>query len=222
MSEDRGQQEVSLGDDFDAVVRHGGTTVELKADGNVIVHTNGAVEVRPASNDDRARPVSPLQPGIPLRSGQSREAGQPFKQHAPPREAGRTLIEARLDARACGGAQVGDGMPDRTVFAGISPDTKKAMYAMPLDAPLTYTFRYAQEYAQELRAHGHQDWRVPTKGELNVLFQNRAEIGGFDIPAACYWSSSQNDGGAAWNQRFSDGHQDIDSTLRGLALRCVR
>jgi hypothetical protein len=53
-------QEISLGSDFDAVVRYGGTTVELKADGNLVVktngnttvYTNGDVKVRPAANDD--------------------------------------------------------------------------------------------------------------------------------------------------------------------------
>jgi hypothetical protein len=115
----------------------------------------------------------------------------------------------------------GDRMADGTVYAGVSQDTGKAMYATPADAPLTYTFNQAQKYAAKLDAHGHQDWRVPTKGELNVLFQNRAAIGGFDIsgsnPAGWYWSSSQDDY-SAWGQRFSDGHQYNDDS----SLRCVR
>src|SRR5258708_5641271 len=56
---------------------------------------------------------------------------------------------------------------DGTVYAGVSPDTGKDMYATPADAPLTYTFNQAMEYAARLDAHGHQDWRVPTKDELN-------------------------------------------------------
>src|ERR1022692_3528523 len=77
--------------------------------------------------------------------------------------------------------QIGDKMPDGSVYAGVSPDTNKPMYATPADAPLTYTFNQAQKYAANLDAHCHQDWRVPTKGELNVLYNNRAAIGGFDI-----------------------------------------
>ena len=83
-------------------------------------------------------------------------------------------------AKAKAAPQVGDKMPDGSVYAGISPDTGKAMYATPADAPLTYTFNAAQKYAAKLDVHNRQDWRVPTKGELNVLFQNRAAIGGFD------------------------------------------
>jgi hypothetical protein len=63
------------------------------------------------------------------------------------------------------------------------------MYATPADAPLS-TFNKAKEYAAKLVAHGHQDWRVPTKNELNVLFHNHAVIGGFSVtgsyPAGWY------------------------------------
>jgi hypothetical protein len=120
----------------------------------------------------------------------------------------------------------GDKMPDGTVFAGISPETNKAMYVIPADAPLTMKFNQAKEYAAKLNAHGHQDWRMPTKAELNVLFNNRAAIGGFDIsgsyPAGWYWSASPYNGWDAWGQRFSDGYQDYDSKVSLSAVRCVR
>ncbi len=124
----------------------------------------------------------------------------------------------------------GDRMPDGSVYAGLSPDTGKAMYATPKDTPLTYTFNQAQKYAAKLDAHGHHDWRAPTKGELNVLFQNRAAIGGFDEsgsnPAGWYWSSSEYiynmDCSMAWAQRFSEGSQTHDYKYKDLSLRCVR
>src|SRR5258706_11342423 len=107
--------------------------------------------------------------------------------------------------------KIGDRMEDGTIYAGISPDTVKPMYATPKDAPLTYTFNEAQKYAKKLDAHGHQDWRVPTKEELNVLFNNRAAIGGFSVtgslPAGWYWSASAYDEWYAWGQRFSDGYR---------------
>ena len=58
------------------------------------------------------------------------------------------------------------------------------------------TFNEAADYAAKLDAHGLHDWRVPTKGELNVLFNNRAAIGGFNVsgspPGGWYWSSSRS------------------------------
>lgn len=122
---------------------------------------------------------------------------------------------------------IGRRMPDGTIYAGVSPDTGKPMYTTPADASLTMTFNEAWEYAKNLDAHGHQDWRVPTKGELNVLFNNRAAIGGFDVggsnPAGWYWSGAQYSRWVAWGQRFSDGCQDIDFGKDGhSSVRCVR
>jgi hypothetical protein len=134
---------------------------------------------------------------------------------------------ANDDRKSTGEPKPGDKMPDGTVYAGISPDTGKAMYATAADAPLTYTFNHAQKYAANLDANGHKDWRVPTKAELNVLFKNRAAIGGFNetgsYPAGWYWSSSQDGYGLAWGQRFSDGSQLNHSQEFGdSSLRCVR
>src|SRR5437660_450820 len=105
MAEGSGRkQEISLGDDFDAVVHYGGTTVELspngsvilKTNGDAVVYTNGDVKVRPAAND-----------------------GGPSAASDP---------------------KLGDKMADGSIFAGISPETGKAMYTTPADAPLAYTF----------------------------------------------------------------------------------
>jgi hypothetical protein len=117
-------------------------------------------------------------------------------------------------------------MPDGTVYAGVSPDTGTPMYATPKDAPLTCTFNEARKYATKLDAHGHKDWRVPSKAELNALFQNRAAIGGFDetghIHRGWYWSSSRYSTLNAWAQRFSDGIQSTSYRIYASALRCVR
>jgi hypothetical protein len=122
--------------------------------------------------------------------------------------------------------KIGDKMPDGTVLAGISPDTNKPMYATPTDASLTMKFKEAQEYAAKLDAHGHQDWRVPTKAELNVLFNNRAAIGGFNVtgsdPASWYCSASPGSEWDAWDQRFSDGYQNNNYKGSHSAVRCVR
>src|SRR5215469_1416613 len=60
-------------------------------------------------------------------------------------------------------------------------------------------------HAAMLTVHGHRDWRVPTKNELNVLFNNRAAIGGFNVSGSTpgwywYWSSSSLSKWNAWSQ----------------------
>lgn len=123
---------------------------------------------------------------------------------------------------------IGQTMPDKTKFAGISPDMGCALFTSADDAPLTYTFSEARKYAEELnrqKAYGYNDWRVPSKSELNVLFTNRAAIGGFNLsgssPAGWYRSSSQHNHFSVWGQRFSDGYQVDDMIIVG-SLRCVR
>jgi hypothetical protein len=124
-----------------------------------------------------------------------------------------------------GALKMGAAMPDGSIYAGVSPDTGKPMFATPKDAPLTLTFDRAAKHAAKLDAHGHQDWRMPTKAELNMLFENRAAIGGFNeagsYPYGWYWSSSRiyDD---AWVQRFSFGSQDYSLRNNVAALRCVR
>jgi hypothetical protein len=124
---------------------------------------------------------------------------------------------------------IGDQMPDGTIYAGESPDTGKAIYTTQADAPLTTKWKQAMQYASKLDAHGHQDWRVPTKGELNVLWENRnkgALKGTFNEsgshPAGWYWSSSQYGSNFAWAQRFSDGDQDYGGKGNDPSLRCIR
>jgi len=122
--------------------------------------------------------------------------------------------------------KIGDKMLDGTVYAGISPDTNQPMYAAPADASLTMTFNEAKEYAAKLDAHGHQDWRVPTKAELNVLFNNREAIGGFDANApggnGMYYSSSPNEVWSLWGQQFGSGDQQAYDKTYHSSVRCVR
>lgn len=122
----------------------------------------------------------------------------------------------------------GDRMPDGSVYAGVSPDTGKPMYAMPADVSLTMTFNEAAEYTKitnHQKAYGHDDWRVPTKHELNVLFNNRAAIGGFgeSIYDDWHWSSSSEKTGERWAQRFRDGSKECNGNgLLHSSVRLVR
>ena len=117
-------------------------------------------------------------------------------------------------------------MPDGTIYAGVSPESGKAMFTTAADAPAACSFHEAQEYAAKLDANGHLDWRVPTRSELNVLYQNREAIGGFEESGSellgWYWSSSPYSHRSAWAQRFSEGYQDISRKYYYTSLRCVR
>jgi hypothetical protein len=49
------------------------------------------------------------------------------------------------------------------------------------------------------------DWRLPTKYELNDLFQNKIKIGNFK--RSDYWSSTEKDFEQSWSQDFNDGSE---------------
>lgn len=118
---------------------------------------------------------------------------------------------------------------DGTVYAGMSPDTGKAFYTTPTDAPESYVWSEATAHCRALDAFGHQDWRVPTRDELDTEFNARAAIGGFNetgsVSAGLYWSSFANDTrrNVGWVERFSDGYQFRNHIGQYHAsLRCVR
>ena len=124
----------------------------------------------------------------------------------------------------------GDKMPDGTIYAGISPDTGKAMYTISTDTPLRVSFGQARKVVAGLNGdqfHGYQDWRVPTMAEVNVLFNDRAAIGGFNLSGSrssgWYWSSSKRHG-LFQTKRFSDGYESLSygGNADASSLRCIR
>ena len=122
--------------------------------------------------------------------------------------------------------KIGDVVADGTVYAGISPDTGRPMYTTRKDIMTWTSWNDAMQATDTFEKYGHKDWRLPTKGELNKLFNNRAAIGNFDtsgvFPDGCYWSSAEEIIGAAKYQRFSDGMQFDDYKTRGYSVRFVR
>ena len=78
----------------------------------------------------------------------------------------------------------------------------------------------AFELCENLNRHGHSDWYLPARNELNVLYTNRAAIGGFTTE--WYWSSTEVSSLHAWPQRFSDGTQFNGNKTLNFDVRCVR
>jgi hypothetical protein len=47
-------------------------------------------------------------------------------------------------------------------------------------------------------------WRLPSKDELNLLYENKEKIGGF--AKRYYWSSTEYGDNKAWRQSFNSGY----------------
>ena len=64
-------------------------------------------------------------------------------------------------------------------------------------------------------------WRLPTKDELNMIYKNREEVGGF--ANSDYWSSTELGSIGAWIQAFNDGFQYYSNKVNDtFYVRAVR
>jgi chondroitin AC lyase len=80
---------------------------------------------------------------------------------------------------------------------------------------------FAAKLAARFQADGYGDWYLPSKTELNIMYQLRGMIGGFTNDM--YWSSTELNVGFAWGQNFSGyGGQYNQNKSSAYAVRCVR
>lgn len=82
---------------------------------------------------------------------------------------------------------------------------------------------YAAQIAANYRGGDFGDWYLPSKYELNLLFQKKAFVGLF--PGFTYWSSNESGSDNAWGQDFSDiwGAQFYTNrTQKHSSVRAIR
>lgn len=73
------------------------------------------------------------------------------------------------------------------------------------------------------------DWYLPSKKELDLMYQNKATIdasatanGGDVFASDYYWSSTEYSNVFAWIQYFSSGHQTSNGKVNTYRVRAVR
>lgn len=76
------------------------------------------------------------------------------------------------------------------------------------------------EYSITVNGVTYGDWYLPSKHELNLLYLQRAVVGGF--ANGIYWSSSEFDNGNAWQQHFAFGSISADSKTITYLVRAIR
>jgi len=65
------------------------------------------------------------------------------------------------------------------------------------------------------------DWRIPTKFELNLMYERKGIIGNFT--RSNYWSSNEYENGdSAWAQNFGDGFQLSQEKSTENSVRLIR
>ena len=80
----------------------------------------------------------------------------------------------------------------------------------------------ASNLCKASRIGGYSDWRLPTRGELTALYNNRTAIGGFS--SAWYWSgdSSGSYNYPYWAVNFNNGTVSNYSSSNSYRARAVR
>ncbi len=87
---------------------------------------------------------------------------------------------------------------------------------------------YAAKLCSDLSLGGYSDWYLPSKYELNLMYQNIGQgnalglgnVGGF--ANNFYWSSTEDDSYSAWGQYFFSGYQLDDPKGTNYYVRAVR
>ena len=97
------------------------------------------------------------------------------------------------------------------------------------DDNVTYAARICNELQITEGGKTYGDWYLPSKEELNLMYQNRATInatatanGGSAFASADYWSSTESNSIDAWFQFFATGGQFSSFKYVELSLRAVR
>jgi hypothetical protein len=78
----------------------------------------------------------------------------------------------------------------------------------------------AAKIAHDYTLNGYTDWFLPSKDELNLLYQQKDVVGGF--AHAYYWSSTEYNSDYAGVQDFVYGYQLGNYTGIPLRVRAVR
>ena len=87
---------------------------------------------------------------------------------------------------------------------------------------------YAAQFCDDLNLNGYNDWFLPSKDELNLMYFNIGQgnalglgnIGGF--ASYIYWSSTEYDSYSAWYKYFGNGLQDYTIKTSANYVRAVR
>jgi|TARA_B110000091_G_scaffold199978_1_gene230307 hypothetical protein len=106
------------------------------------------------------------------------------------------------------------------IIAYIDSTGPHGLIAATADYNGTLNWDDAVSYCNGLTVGQYDDWYLPSKFELNLLYEQQTAIGGFT--GGFYWSSTEYDNYGAWFQYFNDGAQGYDSKDDTGYVRAVR
>lgn len=85
-------------------------------------------------------------------------------------------------------------------------------------------YHAAARYCDKLVYVGYDDWYLPNRHELNLMYTQRASIPGLDLSSTFkrYWSSTESNANNGWQQDFGNGFFSAAGKSNDAKVRCVR
>ncbi|PXW88354.1 hypothetical protein C8R34_10737 [Nitrosomonas sp. Nm84] len=115
-------------------------------------------------------------------------------------DAGQNAAIATVDSKISGITPpvraIGDVLPDGSIVFWVDETGQHGMAAKSFDGPASNWYD-----AKEVAENNGPGWRLPTKHELFILFDQRVVVGGMD--GITYWSSTEADAIFAWSILFN-------------------
>ena len=81
---------------------------------------------------------------------------------------------------------------------------------------------YAAKMCTDYSINGYNDWFLPSKDELNLMYVNLKQKSLGSFKDRYYWSSSENSSSSAWRQNFYGGIQTGYYRNSGVYVRPIR
>ena len=81
---------------------------------------------------------------------------------------------------------------------------------------------FAARFCDDLVLNGYDDWFLPSRDELELMYTNLKKNGFGNFTNSCYWSSSEYDYLNAYAQYFSSGRQSYNNKFHSYSIRAVR
>jgi len=97
-----------------------------------------------------------------------------------------------------------------------------------MDNGINVNWKQADQYCGKMSVGGYSNWRLPTIDELNGIYDQKQNVGGYHIKGGirlsncCPWSSTLHDPEEAWLLHFMGGgriYGRLDFTFRVLCVR---
>lgn len=205
--------EISLGPDHTEAVIFGNVRAQFNNVGKVTLFTDRPVQVKLA--DDTEADKIHLEKDLKsvVINGSSVQEQKDHSLLVKVRENGSTIDVKPIPPRVKTGLEAGDVLPDGTIFVA-KLENGKTLVAAPEDAPEGLDFNDAAKFARKLKVGGKKGFHVPTREELDLLYQHRND-GTFEgtykatgkYPDGWYWTSEACGDYGAYAQRFSNGNQ---------------